>query len=329
MRTTLALTALLLPTLAAAADRPAPAGYQVRSLRGFTVLIHDELEAQRADRWQRRPLDLLEAEFDDLRRILNPTLFEMVRQIPIWVRWHSPDRAMPDAVAFYHGQSASHLERYGKEPLLANSIELVSLKRLGELRPPGSKFQQVILLHELAHAVHHRLLGFDAAEVKSAYQLAVERKLYDMVADRTGRLGRAYARTNPAEYFAEISCSYLDSCFFYPYTFQDLKAHDPVGFALMERVWKKPEQYAGRVPPVTTARFATSTATTSTSAKPGITILSNAEAEKLAIEQVTRARVLIREGKTDEAKRVLDTLLKYYSTTYAATDAKHLRDGLK
>jgi hypothetical protein len=321
---TLAVLFFVAPALTGADVKP-PAGFEVRTLRGFTVLIHDDVQAQKADRWQRKPLDVLEAEFDDLRRILNPKLFEMVRQIPIWVRWHTPDSTMPDAVAFYFGHTGPQMRARGKDPLLANSIELVTLKRLGELRPPGSKFQQVILLHELAHAIHHRLLGFDSAEVKGAYQTAVERKLYDRVTDRTGRIGRAYARTNDAEYFAEISCAFLDSCFYYPFTYQELRDYDPAGFALTESVWKRPEQYLGRQPTVETARFATTTAT----AAPGMVILSATEAERLAFEQVTKARGLIREGRVDEAKRVLDTLLKYYPTTIAADDARLLRGGLK
>src|SRR5947209_1873869 len=108
---------------------------------------------------------------------------------------------MPNAFAVYYVGTAQNLSHHGSVPLKANCIEIFTLKRLGELRPPGSKFQQVITLHEMAHAVHHRLLGVDAPEVNAAYAQAVERKLYDMTTDRFGRKGPAYARINAAEYF--------------------------------------------------------------------------------------------------------------------------------
>src|SRR5207302_1318615 len=113
---------------------------------------------QPADRWQRKPLDVLEKEFEDLNRVVGPKVSERLRQIPVWVRWDVVDPGMPRAIAFYYGYSGNTLALAGREPLMTNSIEIVSLRRLGEMRPPGSKFQQVVTLHEMAHAMHHRLL---------------------------------------------------------------------------------------------------------------------------------------------------------------------------
>ena len=320
MRAVMATLLCLLTTPLTAADATPPANWELRSIKGFTVLVHEEVLRQPADRWHRKPLDVLETEFDDLKRVVGPRLAELLRQIPVWVRWNAVDPGAPSAIAFYYGYPANVLARAGREPLMANSIEIVSLKRLGEARLPGSKFQQVITLHEMAHAIHHRLLGFDAPEVTAAFQTAIERKLYDSASDRTGRVSRAYARTNAMEYFAEISCAYLDSCFYYPFTYSDLKQHDPVGFALMDAVWKRPEQFAGRIDKIETPRFRAAQPAAGSMARTGG--LVGADAEREAFRQLDRAKALLRDGNTAEAKQVLESLLKNYSTTLAANDAR-------
>lgn len=316
------LILLLVPSIVFGAEAKVPAGYEVQSISDFTVLVPGDVLKIPADRWQRKPLQVLEQDLNDLRRVIGAKHLAMVTQIPIWVNWNAIDPKAPGVVAVYYGGTGKALERIGQQPLKANCIEVLSLKRLGELRPPGSKFQQVVLLHEMAHALQHRLLGLDAAEVNSAFQQAVDRKLYDEVTDRFGQKGQAYARTSPAEYFAELSCAYLDSCHFYPFTFADLKSHDPAGFGLMESVWKRPEQFAGRNVRVETPQFSgRSVAKVVTSSGPA--------AEQTAFTLVDRARAQLRDGKKDEAKKLLNNVVRDYPATFAAADARKLLDTVR
>jgi hypothetical protein len=301
-----------------------PAGYQVQSISGFTVLIPNEVLHVGPDRWQRKPLQVLENDLDDLRRVVGPKMLPIVTAIPIWVNWHVVDRDAPSVVAVYYGGTGKSLEQLGRQPLKSHCIEVLSLKRLGELRPPGSKFQQVITLHEMAHAVQHRLLGLDSADVNAAFQQAVDRKLYDNVPDRTGWRGQAYARTNAAEYFAELSCAYLDSCHYFPFTYGDLQYHDPAGFALMERVWKNPEQWANQAAKVATPEF-----TVTVIAKtPSVTAVGPA-AEQIAFVTLDRAKAMMKAGQTTDAKRTLETLTQNYPTTIAAGEARKLLASLR
>lgn len=311
------LVTLILAGVSRAAD--APAGFEVRTMQGFTLLVHDEVLRQPADRHQRKPLDVLEREFDDLKRVLKPQHLDLLRQVPVWVRWDAKLPQAPGVAAMYFGGSVDGIVQLGRHPLEQNCIEIVTLKRLGELRPPGAKFQQIITLHEMAHAIQHRLLGFDAAEVKLAFQQAVERRLYDEALDRFGRRGRPYARTNEAEYFAELTCAYLDTCHYYPFNYTDLREHDPKGFALMEAVWRRPEQFAGRAAAVPTPKFTLPV----TASKVG------AAAEREAFLQVDRARAHLNAGRTVEAKQALDGVLARYGDTLAADDARRLLARLK
>jgi Mlc titration factor MtfA (ptsG expression regulator) len=98
-------------------------------------------------------------------------------------------------------------------------------------------------LHELAHAFHHRTLrmSYGNLEIKAAYDKAKASGKYDQVErkDSEGRIrtDRAYAMTNPQEYFAECTEAYFSRNDFFPFTRDDLKQHDPEMFTLLQKLW--------------------------------------------------------------------------------------------
>ena len=100
-------------------------------------------------------------------------------------------------------------------------------------------------LHELAHAFHDRVLGFENAQIEAAYQKAKDAGLYDRVQrqDSEGRkrLDRAYALTNAKEYFAECTEAFFTKNDFFPFTKDELKKHDPEMFELLNRLWGAPK----------------------------------------------------------------------------------------
>ncbi|MFZ5829926.1 MAG: hypothetical protein ACOY3P_07550 [Planctomycetota bacterium] len=98
----------------------------------------------------------------------------------------------------------------------------------------------MMVLHELAHALHHRFLpeGHGNSDIKEAYAKALASKRYDNVLKHNGRRSRAYAINNPMEYFAELSESWFGTNDFYPFVRAELVEHDPDGAALMEKLWK-------------------------------------------------------------------------------------------
>jgi hypothetical protein len=323
----------LLPALALAQGRPAarpagdvPAGYERRTILGFTVLANRDVLDQPRDRYGRKPLDVLEMELYDLKRVVVPPIFKVLQRVPVWAEWDKRDPGMANAVARYWGYTPEALEKVGQDARKAGTIEVMTLKSIGELRYPGAAFQQIILLHEMSHAVHDRLLGWHRPDVKAAYQQAVDRKLYDEVNDRYGRRGKAYARTNEMEYFAELSCAYLDTCVWFPFTFDDLKHHDPVGFKLMERVWKHPEQFEGMVPPDSPLLSA------SKSASPASTVTERRDvyAERDALLRLDKLRLLLNDkSKAEQVRSELQALVKTFPATTAAQEARQLLAKMK
>ena len=70
--------------------------------------------------------------------------------------------------------------------------------------------------------------------------------MYDEVEYVNGQLLEAYATTNAAEYYAELTEAYFatglppDGWFndFYPFDGAQLLEHDPVGYAAVEAAWE-------------------------------------------------------------------------------------------
>jgi hypothetical protein len=118
----------------------------------------------------------------------------------------------------------------GKHPLKANNVTILRMLSLTLEHQPGHDSGRCVILHEMAHAVHHQLLGPGNRAVAAAYRQAMERGLYDR---------NQYITTNEPEFFAEASCAYFNQLSYYPRTRADLQEHDPFTYKLMLSVWGK------------------------------------------------------------------------------------------
>ncbi len=99
---------------------------------------------------------------------------------------------------------------------------------------------QKALLHEFAHAYQLEQWPEHQADIQSAWEHARDSGLYRHVRDiETGKtLESAYALVNQLEYFAELSCMYFARCNYQPTDRKELKAYDPVGHAMIRKLWK-------------------------------------------------------------------------------------------
>ena len=134
----------------------------------------------------------------------------------------------------------------GKYAVKAGSIEVPVESFLNERTAADVKHCAMFwALHELAHAYHERVLGWDHGGVRRAYQKAKGEHLYDRVATLfplgngryEKRMAPAYAATNECEYLAELSVLYLARNSTFPNTRSHLRHYDPDGYALMVEVW--------------------------------------------------------------------------------------------
>ena len=169
-----------------------------------------------------RVLIRLDADLKKIHELLPPAAMKPLEGVTFWVERDNPGMTM-----YYHGRTAT-----GINPDKRGGIDVNSMQKYLD----GAAFKPFLVLHEMSHAYHDLVLGFDNGIVKWAFDLAVASHRYESVS-RNGRKERAYALTNEREYFAEISSSYWGRNDYYPFTRADLAQFDPPGLAMIEKVW--------------------------------------------------------------------------------------------
>ena len=229
------LTLMAIFLLAADSKPPRPAytptkDYQKQTLQGFQLFIHPE--ALKHEMRLAEALKLLGEKLSALQKLLPKDRFDRLCKVPFWIEW----QVRPQGAAEVH-ISAGWLKDHGYNPDKLNGVEI---NNINNFILWTTRDQPMMVLHELAHAYHHRYLGARHAGIDAAYRQAKERHLYDEVAYvHGGKKQKAYAMTNPDEYFAELTEAYWGKNDFFPFTRDELKQHDPIGYKLMETIWGK------------------------------------------------------------------------------------------
>ena len=222
--------ALLMTLSLASAAQPAyepTERYTVQQLEGFTVYVHQSLLNEQAEVGA-QVLELLRVKLYDITRTVPEPALAELRQVPLWMEFeHEP---VPGGC--YH-PSREWLVENDFNPDKARSIEFGNARNL----LGWSLDQPSMVLHELAHAYHHRVIGYDNAEIKAAYQHAVASGTYESVLYCHGEMQQAYALNNDQEYFAELSEALFGVNDFYPFIRAEVQQHDPTGFEMLKRVW--------------------------------------------------------------------------------------------
>jgi hypothetical protein len=183
-----------------------------------------------------RALDLLQAQLAEVRKQVPSNAVARLQQVPLWF---NPVRAGDRPRAEYH-PNAQWLRDHGRDPAMAKAVEFTNIP----LFDRETRRMPLFAFHELAHAYHDLVLGFDQPEIKAAYEAARKSGRYDRVKRWTGEkeiLDRAYALTDHKEYFAENSEAFFGRNDFEPFTRDELRRFDPVMLRLLERLWGEPQ----------------------------------------------------------------------------------------
>lgn len=200
--------------------------YKQTFVQGFTIKIHPDLASHPIEAAQ---LYIeLEKQLRSITEVVPVNALYYLQQVTIWVEWQND----LNGAAVYH-PSKQWLEINGFNVDKTDSVEINNTKNfIG-----WSDTQPWMMLHELAHAYHFQILGEMNLKVLEAYRQAVEKKLYDSVEYDGRHKMKAYAMNNAKEYFAELTEAYFGRNDFYPYTHEDLREHDILGYWMMESSW--------------------------------------------------------------------------------------------
>lgn len=208
-------------------------GAEIKEVAGWKVHVQPELVEQHPAKTN-KALSLLERQLTEIDQKLPAPVVSQLRAVPLWFSMSYPG-VTPRAE--YH-PSAGWLKDNGRDVAMAKGIEFTNILQFEEELDRMPNFA----LHELAHAYHDRVLGFDQPEILAAFARVTAAGLYDRVEMRPGKdrprvIRKAYALTNHKEFFAECSEAYWSRNDFYPYDRKELEKYDPETVRLMAKWW--------------------------------------------------------------------------------------------
>ncbi len=208
---------------------------ETRAILGWQVHVHRELLGKEAAATA-KALGLLEVQLGEIIRVVPPAALGELRKVALYF---NPAYPGVRHRAEYH-PGAGWLEENGRDPSMARGIEFTNTLQFEEEMDRMPNFA----LHELAHAYHHRVLpmGFANPGIRLAYEAAKKGGGYEKVGRRHGgskpdTVERAYALTNPQEYFAETTEAFFSRNDFFPFTREELSKHDPAMTELLRDLW--------------------------------------------------------------------------------------------
>jgi hypothetical protein len=211
---TIGLVGVVTASASAAFERTAD--YARLDLLGWQVLV--------SSGWQNDPggrdaaLGALAQQLDHITRTVPAAAVSELRGVRIWLE----NAPLHDSAGQFH-VSGFWLRDNGYNPSKVGSVELN--RNFAAWRDS----QPMMVLHELAHAWHHRKLLQQNDRIEAAFEAA----------KASGTYGDAYAMTNAREYFAELTEAYFGRNDYPPVDRAALEAVDPTGFALVRDLWSK------------------------------------------------------------------------------------------
>jgi arylsulfatase A-like enzyme len=203
-------------------------GYRSLNVEGWAIRVSDKLLQQEPEATA-KALELLAAQCRKVIRVLPAATLAKVRPVPIWLSLPAPGRK---PTGEYHDDPV-WLRRNGLDPAKAKGIEFSNIP----IFEAEIKRMPMLLLHELSHAFHNQVLGYEQEQVLNLYRKAKRSGTYDKVARKNYEPQEAYAMSNQMEYFAETTEAYFGENDFYPFNRADLKEHDPGMSQLLGKLW--------------------------------------------------------------------------------------------
>ena len=203
--------------------------YREQQILCWRVMVNEKLLAE--TNLCTRTLKLLESQLAQVTNVIPAMPLEQLRQIPFWV-----ERSSKQFPCMCYHESYEWLRTHDVNPDKTGGVELSNPENFLS----WTKDQPWMVLHELAHGYHNRVLGDNHAGIKRCYERAKASGKYESV-HRAGKRERHYALNNEKEYFAEATEAYFGRNDFQPFTRDELKEFDPEMFEMVRRVWQLPE----------------------------------------------------------------------------------------
>ena len=215
---------------------PLPKSHTQRDIEGWTVHIDDRLLAGPDKTLGDHALRLLANRLYDIKLVVPANKVAWLQKVPIWID-SSHGKLRP---AQYH-PSAGWLKGHGYSVALAKCVHIPVA---ADFASTGhQRVQPWSVLHELAHAYHDQVLGFDHAQVRAAWERFRDSGKYKSTLHINGKKVPHYALTNPMEFFAEMTEAYFGHNDFFPFNRAELRHEEPAIFELLTTIWGPAPQF--------------------------------------------------------------------------------------
>jgi len=208
---------------------------QTRTINGWTVHIDKRL-LQKEPKATSHAMNLLKKQLVEIIRVVPKPAVAELQKVPLYF---SPEYEAKKGRAEFH-PGEEWLKENGRDPAMVKAVEFSNVMSFEQEMRRMPNFA----LHELAHAYHNLVLneGFGNPQIAAVYERAKESGKYDNVERWHGvpnknTFEKAYAMTNPMEYFAETTEAYFSKNDFFPFTSAELKKTDPEMFDLLTELW--------------------------------------------------------------------------------------------
>lgn len=211
---------------------PQQSEHAVREMQGWTVHVSRRLLESEAQATA-RALELLGGHLETINKVVPAKPLAALHAVPLWLNPIHSQKDQPKAE--YH-PSAGWLRDNHRDPGMAKAVEFTNIL----IFEKECRRMPMFVLHELAHAYHDRVLGFENPEIAAAYAQAKEGGRYRNVDRWSGTAfskADAYALTNAKEYFAETSEAFFGRNDFQPFESEELRRMDPGMHGLLGKLW--------------------------------------------------------------------------------------------
>jgi hypothetical protein len=207
-----------------------PTSHTVRNLAGWSIRVDDRLLQPPGDALGVRALRVLEAKLNDIRMVVPEAALAKLRSVTIVL-----DLTHGGLESMQYHPDASWLKANGYSVELAKCAHIPRAAELVTRLPVDQ--QPWVILHELAHAYHDQVLGFDEPRIKDAYEKYKKSGRGKKVLHINGDRLKHYALTNQMEFFAEMTEAFFGSNDFFPFNRAELRHSEPEIFEVLNHIW--------------------------------------------------------------------------------------------
>lgn len=212
---------------------PKPTSRTERQVEGWTVRVDDRLLNGPDAELGAKALRFLEHKLADIKVVVPEDKVKVLQKVVIVL-----DLTHGDLGPMQYHPSKGWLKANGYAEDLEKCVHLPRAADVATKR--NVREQPWVILHELAHAYHDQVLGFDDPRVREVYEAYKKGGHGDKALLYDGNRVKHYALTNPQEFFAEMTEAYFGSNDFFPFNRAELKESERDVYDLMERVWSAP-----------------------------------------------------------------------------------------